>query len=103
MIRRLAVPVRCPGARTAPGMRPCTCCQTGREKTGTKTSMTLLKAIGKASIAILSGEEYMGYHCRAIVTQITKMAKVELRDDKAGGHVRSLAPVKREASCDITT
>jgi hypothetical protein len=32
--------------------------------------MALLKAIGKESIAILSGEEYMGYHCRSIVTQV---------------------------------
>jgi hypothetical protein len=39
------------------------CCQTGREKTDAKTSMALRKAIGKESIAILSGEEYLGYHC----------------------------------------
>jgi hypothetical protein len=49
-------------------MRTCTGCQTGREKTGAKTAMALLKALGKESIALLAGEEYMGYHCRAIVT-----------------------------------
>ena len=38
-----------PGARTAPVMRTFTCCQTGREKTGAKTPMALLKAIGKDS------------------------------------------------------
>src|SRR6516162_7463814 len=66
MIRRIAVTVRFPGARTAPVMRTCTCCQTGREKTGAQTSMALLKAIGKESIAILSGEAHSGYHCRSI-------------------------------------
>jgi len=30
--------------------------------------MTLLKAIGKESMAILSGEEHTGFHCRSIVT-----------------------------------
>src|SRR5688572_14854424 len=32
--------------------------------------MALLKAIGKDSIAILSLEERMGFHCRSILTQI---------------------------------
>jgi hypothetical protein len=32
--------------------------------------MALLKAIGKESIAILSGEENRGFHCRSILTQI---------------------------------
>ena len=36
-------------------MRTFTCCHTGREKTGAKTPMALLKAIGKESMAILSG------------------------------------------------
>src|SRR5215475_757403 len=66
----MAVTVRCPGARTAPVMRTFTCCHTGREKTGAKTPMALLKAIGKESIAILSSEENRGFHCRSIVTQI---------------------------------
>jgi hypothetical protein len=56
IIRRIAVTVRCPGARTAPVMRTFTCCQTGREKTGAKTPIALLKAIGKESMAILSPE-----------------------------------------------
>jgi hypothetical protein len=43
---------------------------TSREKTDAKTSMALINAIGKESIAILSGAEYMGYHCRSIVTQV---------------------------------
>jgi hypothetical protein len=60
MMRRIAVTVRCPGARTAPVSRTCTCCHTGREKTGAKTPMALLKAIGKESMAILSGEENTG-------------------------------------------
>ena len=46
------------------------CCHTGREKTGTKTPMTLLKAIGKESMAILSGRREHEFHCRSIVTQI---------------------------------
>jgi len=40
---------------------------TSHEKTDAKTSMALINAIGKESIAILSGAEYMGYHCRSIV------------------------------------
>jgi len=79
MIRRIAVTVRFPGARTAPVMRTCTCCQTGREKTGAQTSMALLKAIGKESIAILSGEAHSGYHCRSMVTHMAKRDTVELR------------------------
>jgi len=51
---------------------------TSREKTDAKTSMALINAIGKESIAILSGEEYRGYHRRSIVTQIAKRDKVEL-------------------------
>ena len=31
---------------------------------------TALKAIGKESMAILSGEENLQFHCRSIVTQI---------------------------------
>ena len=42
-------------------MRTFTCCHTGREKTGAKTPMALLKAIGKESMAILSGEENIGF------------------------------------------
>ena len=42
-------------------MRTFTCCQTGREKTGAKTPMALLKAIGKDNMAILSVEENMGF------------------------------------------
>ena len=37
-----------------------------------KTPMALVKAIGKESIVILSGEENMGFYCRSIVTQIGK-------------------------------
>src|SRR5438445_4410968 len=70
MIRRIALTVRLPGARTAPVRRTFTCGQTGREKTGAKTPRALLKAIGKESIAILSGEENRGIHCRSILTQI---------------------------------
>jgi hypothetical protein len=33
--------------------------------------MTLLKVIGKESMAILSVEEHAGVHCRSIVTQIS--------------------------------
>ena len=40
----------------------------GYEKTGAKTPMALLKAIGKESMAILSGEENLQFHCRSIVT-----------------------------------
>jgi hypothetical protein len=69
----MAVTVRCPGARTAPVMRTFTGCQTGREKTGAKTPMALLKAIGKESMAILSGEENTGCHCRSIVTQMARI------------------------------
>jgi hypothetical protein len=67
------------GERLLQERRTCTCCHTGREKTGAKTSMALTNAIGKESIAILSGEKYMGYHCRSIMTQLAKMDKVELR------------------------
>src|SRR4030095_14381776 len=70
MIWSIAVTVRLPGARTAPVSRTFTCCQTGREKTGTKTPMTLLKAIGKESMASLSGRREHEFHCRSIVTQI---------------------------------
>ena len=42
-------------SKDAPVMRTVTCCQTGREKTGAKTPIALLKAIGKESMAILSG------------------------------------------------
>src|SRR5262249_50482783 len=70
MIWRSAVTVRLPGARTAPGSRTCTCGQTGREKTGTKTPMTLRKAIGKERMAILAGRREHEFHCRSIVTQI---------------------------------
>src|SRR5262249_60243128 len=70
MIWSIAVTVRLPGARTAPVSRTFTCCQTGREKTGTKTPMTLLKAIGKESMAILSGRREQEGHCRSIVTQL---------------------------------
>src|SRR5438128_10502559 len=51
-------------------MRTVTGCHTGREKTGAKTPMALVNAIGKESIAILSGEENRGFHCRSILTQI---------------------------------
>src|SRR5439155_18176744 len=70
MIRRIALTVRLPGARTAPVRRTFTCGQTSRETTGAKTPIALLKAIGKESIAILSGEENKGIHCRSILTQI---------------------------------
>ena len=50
--------------------RTFTCCHTGREKTGAKTPMALLNAIGKESLAILSVEENTGFHCRSILTQI---------------------------------
>src|SRR5262249_51082111 len=70
MIRRIAVTVRFPGARTAPVSRTFTCCHTGREKTGAKTPMTLLKAIGKESMAVLSVEVHTWFHCRSILTQI---------------------------------
>ena len=42
----------------------------GARKDRGKIPMTLLKAIGKESMAILSGEENTGCHCRSIVTQI---------------------------------
>jgi hypothetical protein len=35
--------------------------------------MALLKAIGKESMAILSGEENTGCHCRSIVTQMARI------------------------------
>jgi hypothetical protein len=70
MIRRIAVTVRFPGARTAPVSRTCTCCHTGREKTGAKTPLTLRKAIGKESRAVLSVEVHTWFHCRSLVTQI---------------------------------
>jgi hypothetical protein len=51
----IAVTVRLPGARTAPVRSTLTCCHTGREKTGAKTPMILVKVIGRESMAILSG------------------------------------------------
>ena len=77
-----SLPVR---LRTAPVMRPCTCCHMGREKTGAQTPMALRKAIGKASMAILSGTEHGRCHCRSIVTQMEingqSQAKTERRHD----------------------
>src|SRR5262252_8938208 len=70
MIWSSAGTVRLPGARTAPVSRTFTCCQTGREKTGAKTPMTLMKGIGRESMTILSGQREHGFHCRSIVTQI---------------------------------
>jgi hypothetical protein len=58
----MAVTVRCPGARTALVRRTRTGGHTGREKTGAKTPMALRKAIGKESMAILSGEENLQFH-----------------------------------------
>ena len=55
MIWSTAVTVRWPGARTAPVLRTFTCGQTGGEKTGAKTPMTLVHVLGKESLAILSG------------------------------------------------
>src|SRR5215467_6491580 len=81
MIWGIAVTVRFPGARTAPVMRTLTCCHTGREKTGAKTPMALLKAIGKESMAILSVEKNTGFHCRSILTQIVINGQSR---DKAG-------------------
>jgi hypothetical protein len=43
--------VRVPGARMAPVMRTWACCQTDREKTGTKMEMTLVNVVGKENIA----------------------------------------------------
>ena len=43
-----------PRRKDAPVMRTFTCCHTGLEKTGAKTPMTLVKVIGKESMAILS-------------------------------------------------
>jgi hypothetical protein len=54
MIWSIAVTVRVPGARTAPVRRTFTCGQTGLEKTGAKSPMTLVKAIGKESRVNLS-------------------------------------------------
>jgi hypothetical protein len=54
MIWSLAVTVRVPGARTAPVRRTFTCGQTGLEQTGETIPMTLVKAIGKESMVILS-------------------------------------------------
>src|SRR5215510_15880826 len=70
MIWSIAVTVRLPGARTAPVSRTFTCCQTDREKTGAKTPMALLKALGKESMAILSGRREHEVHCRSILTQM---------------------------------
>ena len=66
-MRRMAVTVRCPGAgqRRSGGLSHC--CH-GARKTGAKPPMALLKAIGKESMAILSGEENLQFHCRSIVT-----------------------------------
>ena len=66
----IAVTVRLPGARTAPVIRTFTGCHTGREKTGAKTPIALLKAIGKESMAVLSVEVHTWFHCRSILTQI---------------------------------
>ena len=42
----------------------------GARKDWGKDSRALLKAIGKESIAVLSGEEKLEFHCRSILTQI---------------------------------
>jgi hypothetical protein len=52
----MAITVRCPGARTAPVRSTFTCYHTGREKTGAKPPIALLKVIGKESMAILSSQ-----------------------------------------------
>src|SRR5918996_6440863 len=70
MIWSIAVTVRLPGARTAPVRRTFTCCQTGLEKTGEKMPMTLVKAIGKESMVILSGSRELRFHCRSSLTQM---------------------------------
>src|SRR5437879_13752859 len=61
-------------------MRTFTCCQTGREKTGAKTPMALLKAIGKESMAVLSVEANTGCHCRSILTQIVINGQSRAKD-----------------------
>lgn len=61
IMRDPPTPTRCgprfPGARTAPVRRTCTGCQTGREKTGTKTPMALRKAIGMDKVELRSGAQ----------------------------------------------
>ena len=42
----------------------------GARKDRGKTPMTLLKAIGKESMAVLSVEVHTWFHCRSILTQI---------------------------------
>jgi hypothetical protein len=50
---RTTVTVHRPAARMAPVMRALTRCQTSFENTRGKTAMTLIKVVGRESIAIL--------------------------------------------------